>query len=78
MARTGTRARFKISTLKQQRENAELGLIVDEFARAMLNADRTYITQDTIDGKPNFTLNMKFAWDKYLTFCVRMLKNGKK
>lgn len=78
MARTGTRARFKVSTLKQQRENAELELIIDEFGRAMRNANPEYVARNTTDAKPNFTLNMTFAWDKYLIFCVRSLKNGKK
>ncbi len=76
MGRTGTL--LKSNTLKQQRENAELECIIEEFGRAMRNAEKTYITQATNDGKPNFTLSMKFAWDKYLVLCVRVLKNGKK
>lgn len=76
MARTGIRV--KSNTLKQQRESAELELIIEEFGRAMRNAEKTYVTRDSHDGRPNFTLSMQFAWDKYLMFCVKVLKNGKK
>jgi hypothetical protein len=63
MARTGMKPKLK--SLKQQRLDAELGLIIDEFGRAMFNADKAYIAE-----RNTFTPNMHFAWLKYLNFCL--------
>lgn len=56
--------KLKSSTLKQQRENAELELIIEEFGRAMRNANRNYI-----QSRNDFTINMTVAWYKYRRFC---------
>jgi len=54
------------NSLKQQKINAELELIIDEFARAMRSANREHI------GKfGGFTINLAGAWWKYQEFCVR-------
>jgi len=71
MAKTGTL--LKCSTLKQQRENAELELIIEEFGRAMRNASRRYVI--TLpgcrhDSGPRFTLGMEMAWQRYVVFCM--------
>ena len=70
MATTGT----KRNSLKQQRINAELGLIVDEFGRAMQSANRQWIgdaEMQTSDDVPRFTMSMKMAWYRYVYFCKR-------
>lgn len=63
----------KSKTLKQQARDAELGLIIDEFGRAMWNANREYIgsTSACQHQRPVFTLSMSVAWDKYIDFCTR-------
>lgn len=76
MAKTGIQV--KSSTLKQQRENAELELIIEDFARGMRNADRAYIASGAhYDGR-RFTPNLARAWMDYVYFCVRTTENGKK
>lgn len=60
----------KISTLKQQRENAELELIIEEFGRAMRNAHRPYIAESPASGRPLFTPNMYSTWNAYIDFCA--------
>ena len=66
MATTGTTRKSR----KQQALDAELGLIIDEFGRAMWNADREYIGRGTSYGNwIRFTSNMEHAWTKYLMFC---------
>jgi hypothetical protein len=62
--------KVKCSTLKDQRLNAELGLIIDEFSRAMGNADHAYIAYHN-ENYIAFTTNMWTAWDKYVDFCRR-------
>lgn len=62
---------LKYSTLKQQRENAELELIIENFARAMRNAERSYIAGNPAGDKPRFTPNMYWAWNEYVDFCMR-------
>lgn len=69
MARTGTHQKFKVSTLKQQRENAQLEDIIERFGRAMRNADRPYMAQSAAGDAPRFTPNMYAAWNEYLDFC---------
>lgn len=59
---------------KQQRINAELEGIIEEFANAMRSADRKYVTSSAAcahDVYPNFTLKMDFAWVKYIDYCLR-------
>lgn len=64
--KTGTK--LKLSTLKEQRENAELGLIIDEMGRAMWNADRQYIASKRTDL--SLTSNMRLALWKFQEFCM--------
>ncbi len=64
MVKTGTRVKY--STLKQQREAAELELIIEEFGRAMRNAHRPYVVE-----RNDFTEHMKRAWALYVEFCAR-------
>ena len=64
--------KVKSSTLKQQRESAELELIIETFGRAMRDANRPYISslpeyQHAL--APLFTLNMSEAWRLYVVFC---------
>lgn len=68
MAKTGTQPKFKISTLKQQREAAELEAIIDEFGNAMRNANRAAIASH---GPRWLTLNMDQALCKFFLFCDR-------
>lgn len=66
------KTRAKCSTLKQQRESAELELIIEEFGRAMRDAHRPYMIEPRgcqHEG-PRFTLGMEMAWNCYLAFCV--------
>ena len=58
--------RPKFSTLKQQRENAELELIIEEMGRAMRNANRPAIAEH---GPRWLTLNMDQALVRFFTFC---------
>lgn len=68
MARTGT---MRKSSLKQQRESAQLELIIEEFGRHMRNASRTYIAEPRVfSGSPSFTPNMTATWGKYIQFCM--------
>lgn len=63
----------KSSTLKRQRENAELELIIEEFGRAMRNAHRPYIARGPQEycchAVPPFTPSMDSVWAKYTNFC---------
>lgn len=71
MARTGTLP--KSSTFKQQRENAELELIIERFGHAMRNANRAYIArpaQCQHDDGVRFTPGMEVAWNIYVEFCM--------
>jgi hypothetical protein len=54
-------------SLKQQRLNAGLGLIIEEMGRAMWSADKTYIAS-SIRAHP-MTINMMVALDKFKSFC---------
>ena len=63
MGTTGT----KRNSRKQQAQNAELELIIEEFARALRNANRSYIAKEC----SLLTPNMQQAWYKYVDFCVR-------
>jgi hypothetical protein len=58
---------MKRPSLKQQRLNAELGLIVDEMGRAMWNANKEYIAT-SIRAHP-MTISMMMALDKFKSFC---------
>ena len=60
----------KINSLKKQRESAELESIIDEFGKAMRNANKRYIDARNCSGSLiQFTLAMVSAWDKYIDFC---------
>lgn len=63
------RQKFKVSTLKQQRENAQLRLIIDRFSQAMWSAYRPYIAESPAGDKPRFTPNMYAVWNEYVDFC---------
>ena len=64
---------IKRNSLKQQRVNGELELVIDEFAQAMRNADRNYVVREGEYYHENvrFTLNMQMAWYRYVDFCQR-------
>lgn len=65
----------KCSTLQQQRENAELELIIEKFGRAMRNAYRPYIAEGgrsyCCHTVPPFTPGMAMAFDRYVEFCMK-------
>lgn len=65
--------KIKHSSLKKQRENAELELIIEEFSRAMCDAFRPYIAgyvqRCSHVGEFAFTPNMLKAYRKYVYFC---------
>lgn len=73
MARTGIRP--KCSTMAQQRENAQLELIIEEFGRAMRNAHRPYIARGPREycchEGVQFTPSMEKAWRDYTEFCMK-------
>lgn len=65
---------MRTNTLKQQRANAELESIIEEFGCAMRNANFLYIAKPQVcshDSAPRFTMSMDFAWSKYVDFCRR-------
>jgi hypothetical protein len=71
VGKTGT----TVNSRKKQRENAELELIIEEFALAMRNANKRYIfmcasSLSAEDGF-KFTPNMEKAWWHYVDFCMR-------
>lgn len=51
-----------------QQQNGELGLIVDQFGRAMWSADRKYVAET---GR--LTPNMEIAWEVFVEFCKNNL-----
>lgn len=53
----------------EQQKNGELGLIIDEFGRAMWHANRAFVARQLSPANPDFTLNMGMAWTKYVLFC---------
>lgn len=57
----------KTNSMKQQRLNGELGLIIQEMERAMWNADKEYIAR-TISAV-SLTVSMRQALDKFKAFC---------
>jgi hypothetical protein len=64
----------KLKSMKQQRLDGELGLIIDEFGRAMWNANREYVTSTPSchhETSIRFTPSMWGAWHKYVEFCIR-------
>lgn len=67
--KTGIRVKSK----KAQARDAELGLIIEEFGRAMWNANKEYIAavSDYMNGRLSFTGAMNAAWYKYVEFCFR-------
>lgn len=75
MGRTGMLPKCKCSTLKQQRENAELEAIIEEFGRAMRNAYRPYIAgggrQYCCHTVRPFTPGMRMTFDRYVEFCMK-------
>jgi hypothetical protein len=67
------------NSLKQQRINAELETIIEEFGRGMRNADTGYIARRMRclhDIGPYFTMALQDAWAKYVEFC--RLRNNEK
>lgn len=70
MGKTGTRVKF--NTLKQQRQAAELELIIEEFGQAMRRACRQYISRPLAWGdhlSSRFTPHMDNVFYKYIKFC---------
>jgi hypothetical protein len=69
MAVTGKTPKFR--SLKQQRLDGELGLIIDEMGRAMWNANKEYIGQRTgiLPMTLPMTLAMRVALEKFQHFC---------
>lgn len=65
------KAKFRERT--EQQKNGELGLIIDEFGRAMWSANREYIAAKPQCGHEDvrFTLSMELAWNRYVDFCMR-------
>ena len=64
MAVTGKTPKFK--TMKQQKLDGELGLIIDEMGRAMWNANKEAIA----NGLP-LTMSMSDALAKFQDYCMR-------
>jgi hypothetical protein len=64
---------MKINSLKQQRLEAELGLIIDEMGLAMRNANREYIARSI--SVFDMTESMKAAVYKFQLFCKRNYGN---
>jgi hypothetical protein len=54
-------------TLKEQRRDGELGLIIDEMGRAMWNANKEYIA----GSDSPLTPNMNNALCKFQDYCAR-------
>lgn len=63
MAKTGTRLKSK----EQQAVDAELGLIIDEMAKAMWAANRQYIAQS--QAPLAITLHMDEVLQQFRVFC---------
>ena len=64
----------KASAIKEQRLNAELGLIADEMGHAMMAADKEYIANSLGHASAMgvcFTLSMQTALAKFKEFCER-------
>ena len=69
MEKIGTKRNSK----KQQRANAELETIIEEFGRAMRNAHPATISYwHKCTPGPRFTGNMDYAWLKYVDFCEKI------
>lgn len=64
--------KLKLKTQKQQKLDAELGLIIGEFGRAMWSADKVYISRTNQIVFPHLTINMYHAWIKYVDFCRKV------
>jgi hypothetical protein len=65
----------KRNSLKQQRISAELETIIEEFGRAMRNANKEYIATPLgcHHERLRFTPRMYCVWSMYTNFCVRNL-----
>lgn len=67
--------KVKHNSLKQQRLNAELELIIEEMGRTMRNAYRPFIARGErrfcCYSIPPMTLSMYSVWYKYIAFCQR-------
>lgn len=64
----------KHNSLKQQRISGELETIIEEFGRAMRNANRTYVSRPATcvhDSLNRMTPVMYVFWLQYLDFCRR-------
>ncbi len=61
-------------TRTKQSLNGELGLIIEEFGRAMWNANKEYIARQPACSHESglyFTPSMWAAWNEYVDFCAR-------
>lgn len=70
MVRTGTQQKPRT----KQSLNGELGLIIEEFSRAMWSANREYLALPPACSHENwvkFTPRMDSAWALYIDFCQR-------
>lgn len=56
---------MRLKSEKQQRLDAELGLIIDEMARAIYNANREWVARS---DNP-LTLHMNEVLSRFQTFC---------
>jgi len=66
---------MKKNSVKQQRISAELEAIIEEFGRAMRNANKGYIAAYQKSCAHNdeyrFTMTMALAWWNYVEWCRR-------
>jgi hypothetical protein len=71
--------KLKVNSLNQQRINAELEGIIEEFGQAMRNANKSYIAHYVAscshEKQIPFTLHMEQIWDDYRGWCRQ---HGKK
>jgi hypothetical protein len=61
--------KVRLKSLKQQKLDGELGLIIDEFGRAMWNANKEYIAQSY--SVVPLTLSMHAALSKFQDYCQK-------
>lgn len=63
----------KSKPFKSTNGDGELGLIIDEFGRAMWSANREYVVPPYSDHSfgTRFTPNMEAVWARYVEFCRR-------
>lgn len=67
MGRIGT----FVNSRKQQRINAELETIIEDFGNAMRNANSQWVTREPVcrhDPQVRMTYHMETAWSRYVEF----------